>query len=526
MMTTHCDTADRRAGRRFYSVLFLAQLLFFLPLALQRLIARDEGFYVIAAKAVMHGDIPYLEFFYPQMPLLPYVYGIWFLIAGYSFEAARVLSALLACGTGMMICAYLTKRYGKLAGVAGIVLFCTSSFTYPWLLTAQTYSLSLFLLFMAFFILSKRRIFFLNIFLLSGFVFGLSVNTRLFFAGLLPFFLIYIWQTESERKIKLQSILYFLTGMGLTFIPHLFFILHDFDVYYFNNLGYHLSRSAKAFDAELKHKFKILRVLLGFDVSKKFHGFQFALLFYISSFYLLVKLKSIFSVEAALFLAYLVFALSLLPSPAYVQYFCITVPFFVIAAVSAIKEFEHKLLSSTSDTHKKLRRRAHLLVSGAALFALYLWNTPLDMHKYTQSGEGVIGIGNAKNAKDWRLSRISEVAAKIDMLSDEDSKVFSWWPGYLVSTRAKNFPGTENHFATLAAQRVNPEKAEAYKLLSKQDQRELISKGEFDLLVLHKRNLNKRMKTSLKAGAYQKVDSIGRVLFFAQTASVDKSHSN
>ena len=41
----------------------------------ERLIARDEGFYTYAAQLILEGKHPYIDFFYPQMPLLPYLYA-------------------------------------------------------------------------------------------------------------------------------------------------------------------------------------------------------------------------------------------------------------------------------------------------------------------------------------------------------------------------------------------------------------------------------------------------------------------
>src|ERR1700677_3660672 len=42
----------------------------------------DEGIYALAARNVMDGMKPYRDFFFAQMPLLPYVYAAWFSIFG------------------------------------------------------------------------------------------------------------------------------------------------------------------------------------------------------------------------------------------------------------------------------------------------------------------------------------------------------------------------------------------------------------------------------------------------------------
>jgi hypothetical protein len=52
--------------------------------ATSRTIQRDEGFYLMDARLVLNGKAPYLDFFYPQAPLLPYVYALWMRVAGAS----------------------------------------------------------------------------------------------------------------------------------------------------------------------------------------------------------------------------------------------------------------------------------------------------------------------------------------------------------------------------------------------------------------------------------------------------------
>ena len=54
----------------------------------------DEGFYAIAARAVMHGEVPYRDFGYTQMPLLPYVNGPWLALTGYGLFEQRWLNGI------------------------------------------------------------------------------------------------------------------------------------------------------------------------------------------------------------------------------------------------------------------------------------------------------------------------------------------------------------------------------------------------------------------------------------------------
>ena len=72
-------------------LLFILMLYFFLFVARRRFIDGDEGFYLTAARLVLLHKVPYLDFFFQQAPLLPYVYGIWLKLFGVSWFAARDL---------------------------------------------------------------------------------------------------------------------------------------------------------------------------------------------------------------------------------------------------------------------------------------------------------------------------------------------------------------------------------------------------------------------------------------------------
>ena len=50
-----------------------ASLVLGLLLADQRPLHADEGYYASAARLTLQGAAPYLDYFYPQSPLLPYL---------------------------------------------------------------------------------------------------------------------------------------------------------------------------------------------------------------------------------------------------------------------------------------------------------------------------------------------------------------------------------------------------------------------------------------------------------------------
>ncbi|MDC0358909.1 glycosyltransferase family 39 protein, partial [Oligoflexia bacterium] len=498
---TSSKQVSSKQGAHFATIFIIAcQALFFIPIAFQRLIARDEGFYVLASKLVMEGKMLYAGFFYPQMPLLPYVYGSWMEVLGYSWIAARLLSASFSIILGTLLFKYCQKCFGMVFGLVAVVLFCSSSLVYPWYTTVQTYSLSSLLLFVAFFFATsispvRRK----TTLLLAGVAFGLAVDTRLFFIGVFPFFPLYFLTTAQARGSAWRDNLCFLLGMILACTPNIYFMLANFDNYFFNNLGYHLVRSGQSAEAELQHKFKVLRVLLAIDESRKFHGFQFALLFYLSVAYAVLCSIKRRKVAPAVFIAALLCALNFLPNPAYVQYFCTTIPFLVVA-VMAFASQVWEALPPPEDGPRKLaglKKRANYIVCASLLFTGYIWSTPLDIHKYTLSGQGVIGIGKEENAADWRVSRIAEVTKKLDQHAKPGEEVLTWWPGYLLGSHATSFKKLENHFGLLAASRLDEAQRERFKVMTKKQRLQLIKEGKAQVLLLGNHLIKKRMKSAL-----------------------------
>ncbi len=73
----------------------------------------DEGFYAIAARSVMEGSIPYRDFAYTQMPLLPYLNGLVMEIFGFTMATQRAVNLVWSTiGLVAMILA-LRQRLGR-----------------------------------------------------------------------------------------------------------------------------------------------------------------------------------------------------------------------------------------------------------------------------------------------------------------------------------------------------------------------------------------------------------------------------
>lgn len=140
-----------RACKLLLIPVFLIQLIPFLVVARHRLIDGDEGFYLMASRLVFEHRVPYRDFFFTQMPLLPYVYGLWMQIAGRSWGSARIFSAILAALLGTILFACICRETRRPAvALLAVVLFTSSTLIFAWFTIVKTFALAAIFLFLAF----------------------------------------------------------------------------------------------------------------------------------------------------------------------------------------------------------------------------------------------------------------------------------------------------------------------------------------------------------------------------------------
>jgi len=70
----------------------------------------DEGFYAMAARCVMEGRLPYRDFAYTQMPLLPYLNGLAMSVTGFGLAAQRGINMLWGA-VGLLTLAVALRRH-------------------------------------------------------------------------------------------------------------------------------------------------------------------------------------------------------------------------------------------------------------------------------------------------------------------------------------------------------------------------------------------------------------------------------
>ena len=145
-----------RAAKLWLVSLLPLQTLFFAYVARHRFIDGDEGSYLLASRLVLLHQRPYLDFFYNQAPLLPYVYSAWMKIAGVTWDSGRMFSVLLASLLGVLLYEHIYRETRSwLAGLSAVILFASSTLVFAWFLVVKTHGLAALLLFAAYVMVSR-----------------------------------------------------------------------------------------------------------------------------------------------------------------------------------------------------------------------------------------------------------------------------------------------------------------------------------------------------------------------------------
>jgi hypothetical protein len=451
-------TEMNRTGRLLLAPVFFSLLCFFLFVSRHRFIDGDEGFYLLASRLVLNHKTPYLDFLYTQAPLLPYVYGIWMKFMGLTWVSARTLSALLTASLGLIVYGHVCRLTGKsLAGLSAVVLFMASTLVFAWYPIAKTYSLAGLFLFSAYVIVSRLTPASLPWWMAcGGLLFGLSVDTRSYLAGVAPVFVWWIIR-QSEATKRISNTLWFLGGLAIGIAPSVLLFAVSPDRYLFDNLGYHALRSNAGLIGDLRAKIHVARVVL---VGPDDSGLQFGMVSTISAALGVLWRRSRTAALFPFLIAFVVGFVSILPTPAHPQYFCLCMPFLIVSAVYAVNKYSGSLQSQAP--------KWVAAFACAGLFVSYLVLGAAGFRNYLITGD-VIGIRNSADAPNWRLERVREVSEAIDQVAMPEESIASFWPGYIFESKAVPYPGFENNFGWVVSWGLTRQERTKYHIISEED---------------------------------------------------------
>jgi len=423
-------------------VLILAFAVGTLALSRVRPIDGDEGYYATAARLVSAGGTPYLDFFYPQMPLLPYVYAPVYKMVGSSLAGMRLMSVAAGVLSLFLWGSILQRRWPGHQGLvlAGLVLVAVNPYFLSWNVTVKTYALTNLAVLAALWAADRgfetRRT---GWFLLAGVAAGLGVGVRLLYlpwAGALVLTLGWLGWRGVNRGPRLAGMWAGLGGLIAGLAPSLAFLARDPDRFIFNNLRYHLLRpsalreSATGFgdrvglafgglgSALFSNPFMIFQLVLvglGVDWARRHPGHAARPLLVLSGVGALVH------TVACMF-----------PDPVYEQYF--TGPLTPLLAPLAVAGMARLV---------ELLRRPVPVLAGLLGLAAALSFFDLQVRKTGMDWKEV-----------WSFEHLAKVSAAIEAHSRPEDPVVALWPGYVFESGRNYLAGLENHFAVGVSEKL------------------------------------------------------------------------
>jgi 4-amino-4-deoxy-L-arabinose transferase-like glycosyltransferase len=427
----------------------------FAPMALVRLADGDEGAYLFAAKLVAEGKRPYFDFSYPQMPLLPYLYGAWMTLFGASWWSGRALSAIFAVALGLAVFRHVRSELGRydLANVAAI-LFAFSGLGFAWYPIVHSFVFPTLMLFVAMTLCERRTSTWA--WLASGLALGLAVDTRFYVLVALPTLVLVTLRREPGR-VAVRRLGAMTAGLAAALVPALAFFVASPDTFLFNVVRHHALRStASGPIGEFGQKATTVMTMLGLGGSDGATTLQFTILFVATLALVGARLVCRERLPASASIAVLLLLVSLLPSPTYPQYACMALPFMAVSAVALIADVRAAVVPHP-EIARRLRPAALLLLAG------YVAVSAVDFHRYVASPS----VTSSRTVEDWRIGTINTVAKAVDDLTaDGDRVVITWWPGYLIESRASILPRTENHFNLWYSAKLTPAEVQRYKYMT------------------------------------------------------------
>lgn len=460
-------------NNRRYSLIFLTILLMQAVLlsvfVLFRLIDYDEASYLSAAYLVKMGKLPYVDFFYAQMPYIPFAYSP---ISGFGLSSlfwGRLISALAGIILGMALFWFAYKFSKDIK--SSLFLFFLYSFNgllLSWHSVVKTLVLSdlfgfLSFIFFAYFLVSEDDRKSLKI-LLSGFFVGLALNLRLTFFSiwLVEGILIFLLSSHKNGRQKIISCLFFCLGTLLSSSLGIYLFLKEPQAFIFDNLTYHQILGLGVIKLSLLNRiftvckfifypqnlFVILVAIIGMILSaKKVRNItEFALS------HKIVLSASIFGIVLTI--------TSLAISPPTFQHYEQILPYFLISFISVMGILE-----------PKWRERKSIFVGVSALYVLLV--IPFMV---------IFILGVRDRDKPYVTSEVRKVVKVVEENSKPKETVFSTWPGYVIFAQREPVSGLET-WGWETAPLLSPQELKKSKLIHRQKMREMILEKKVGLVV-------------------------------------------
>lgn len=460
---------ENRRHLLVFLTILLMQALLLSTFVLFRLVDYDEASYLSAAYLVKAGKLPYLDFFYAQMPYVPYAYSPVSDFGWSSLFWGRLISALagLILGIALFWFAHKFSKDVKLS----LFLFFLYSFNgllLTWHSVVKTLVISdlfgfLSFIFFASYLMSEDGDKNIKI-LLSGFFVGIALNLRLTFSliWLAQGVLIFLLSPTKNTKQKMIAGLFFCCGTTLASSLTIYLFLKDPQAFIFDNLTYHqilglgvikLNFLKKIFTVFKfvfypQNLFIILLALIGLIAStKKIRN--------IREFVLNHRI-----VLSAFVLGIVMIVTSFSISPTTFQHYEQALPYFLISLIPGLG-----ILKSEWGNRK-------IILGGiSALYVLFV--IPFIV---------VFIFCVRERDKPYPIREVRKVVKIVEENSKPKEMIFSTWPAYVVFAKRESVPGLET-WGWEVTHLLSARELKKSKLINRQKMEEIILEKKVSLIV-------------------------------------------
>ena len=458
MKSKPVPTNTKRIGLLIMSglVLLFAGLVFWFGQV--RPIDADEGFYASAAGLVSEGKAPYQDFFYPQSPLLPYVYGGMVKLGGQHLKALRLGSSMLTVLAVIPWLLFLadTKRWRLQVSIAAFSLLLLDPHLLSWNVTVKTFAFcNLAISWSLYFLcrgLQGRAWLWLGG---AGLAAGLCLSTRALYAPMalaLGVGLLVVTIRRGDRASWVGLAAFTLGGLAGA-APLLVAWLQNPDLFWFNNITCHQIRFSVLRSEGLGSAFwpRTSAALTVAAQALLLKPYRFMILVLaVIGWSSLIKPRANGNdvqpdFQIILMAAVGVFLLTnLLPDPVHFQYLTGTMgPLLLPGMVLGLGTISRRLPK-------------------VPILLIILLAAPLAWNALFVQKDGI----NPEHEWTWRS--YERVCSLIEARTEPNDLVASFWPGYVFETGRQYLPGMENHFAIGVSEMLSPAEKRRYHIIGKE----------------------------------------------------------
>ena len=458
-----------RKYKTIFWIILVSQILLLLIFVFFRLIDYDEGSYLSAARLVRQGNLPYWDFFYPQMPFLPYAYSLVSQFGFSSLYLGRLISVLAGVLLSLILFGF-TYKLTQDAGLSLLAFFLYSlhGLTINWHSVVKTLSFSdlfafISFVFFAWYLYSNENYKYLKV-LLSGFFIGIALNFRLtfLFMLLLEGIMIFVLTSPRTVKTKIWDTVCLLCGALLSSLFAIYLFFKNPPAFIFGNIGYHQVWGLKSIRMTLTTKI----VTLGKFVFYPQDLFLLALatISIIWLFHGLREKRKATSEDRIILMScaisLMILSVSFFMSPTQFQYYEQALPYILISSLPALG----KLM-------RYAERKKIVISAVTSLYLLFL--IPFLV---------IFLFVSRERNKPFQIRAVQKVTQTVQENSKPGEMILCGWPAYAVLSNRDVVPGLETWGWEIIPFLTDPDKKN-FKLIDSTGIEQVISNQRVRLIV-------------------------------------------